>query len=72
MKAGDVYTIQHVTYSVKHPETNRSIGTKIETTGWVRVMLVQENAATVVVEQACADIHAGRLPQVRSRRSRSP
>jgi hypothetical protein len=59
VKAGDVYTLHHVTYTVKHPETGRSIGTKIETTGWVRVILVQENTATVVVEQACADIHLG-------------
>ena len=59
VKAGDVYTLQHATYTVKHPETGRNIGLKIETTGWVRVILVQENTATVVVEQACADIHLG-------------
>jgi hypothetical protein len=59
VKAGDVYTLHHATYTVKHPETSRAIGLKIETTGWVRVILVQENAATVVVEQACADIHLG-------------
>jgi hypothetical protein len=59
VKAGDVYTLHHATYTVKHPETARSIGLKIETTGWVRVILVQENAATVVVEQACMDIHLG-------------
>jgi len=57
VKAGDVYTLQHAAYEVKHPETGRGIGLKIETTGWVRVILVQENTATVVVEQACADIH---------------
>jgi hypothetical protein len=59
VKAGDVYTLQHSAYEVKHPETGRGIGLKIETTGWVRVILVQENTATVVVEQACADIHLG-------------
>jgi len=59
VKAGDVYTLQHAAYEVKHPETGRGIGLKIETTGWVRVILVQENTATVVVEQACADIHLG-------------
>lgn len=59
VKAGDVYTLQHATYTVKHPETGRSIGTKIEVTGWARVILVQENTATVFVEQACADIHLG-------------
>src|SRR4029079_14273667 len=59
VKAGDVYTLQHATYTVKHPETARNIGLKIETTGWVRVILVQENTATAVVDQACADIHLG-------------
>jgi hypothetical protein len=59
VKAGDVYTLHHATYTVKHPETTHSIGTKIETTGWGRVILVQENTATIVVEQACADIHLG-------------
>ena len=59
VKAGDVYTFHHPTYTVKHPETGKSIGLKIETTGWGRVILVQESTATVVVEQACADIHLG-------------
>src|SRR5687768_13830351 len=59
VKAGDVYSLHHVAYTVKHPETNRTIGTKIETTGWARVILVQENTATVMVEQACLDIHIG-------------
>ncbi len=44
---------------MKHPETNRTIGTKIETTGRARVILVQENTATVTIEQACMDIHVG-------------
>ena len=59
VKAGDVYSLHHVAYTVKHPETNRTIGTKIETTGWARVILVQENTATVTIEQACMDIHVG-------------
>jgi hypothetical protein len=59
VKAGDVYALRHVAYTVKHPDTNRSIGTKIEPTGWARVILVQENTATVIIEQACMDIHLG-------------
>ena len=31
----------------------------METTGWVRILLTQENSSTAVVDQACADIHAG-------------
>jgi hypothetical protein len=59
VRAGDVYAIRHVAYTVKHPESNNTIGHKIETTGWGRVILVQENSATLVVEQACIDIHVG-------------
>src|SRR4030095_9414186 len=39
--------------------TARKRGTKVETTGWGRAILVDENASTVIVEQACADIHLG-------------
>jgi len=59
VKVGDVYSLHHVAYGVKHPVTGRRVGTKIETTGWARILLVQESASTAVVEQACADIHAG-------------
>jgi hypothetical protein len=59
IKAGDVYTMHHALNVVKHPATRSKIGTKIETTGWGQIILVDENSATLVVEQACADIHAG-------------
>lgn len=59
IKAGDVYTMHHALNVVKHPKTRGKLGTKIETTGWAQVILVDENSATVVVQQACADIHAG-------------
>ena len=59
VKAGDLYTLHHVAYAVKHPASGKKLGTKIETTGWVKVILVQENTACAVVEQACVDVHAG-------------
>ncbi len=59
VKAGELYSVQHATYTVKHPANGRKLGTKIETVGWVQVILVQENTAAAVVEQACLDIHAG-------------
>jgi hypothetical protein len=59
VKVGDVYTTHHVAYKVKHPISTRTIGTKIETTGWLRVLLVQENSSTAIIEQACLDIHPG-------------
>ena len=59
IKAGDVFSFHQRVYDVKHPANHKNLGSKIETTGWGRVILVQENAATVVVDQACGDIHAG-------------
>jgi hypothetical protein len=59
VKAGDLYTLHQAAYKVKHPTSGKTIGTKIETTGWVRVILAQEDSASAVVEQSCADIHAG-------------
>ena len=59
VKAGDVYTLHHETYKVKHPVSGKFIGHKIDTTGWVEVVLVNEDAATAVVTQACNDIMNG-------------
>jgi hypothetical protein len=59
VKAGELYSIHHVAYPLKHPVSGRGLGTKIETTGWLQVILVEENSAIAVVEQSCADIHAG-------------
>jgi hypothetical protein len=59
VKAGDVYSLHHVSYEVKHPDNARTIGRKIETTGWGRVILVQEDSATMMVEHACIDVHVG-------------
>ena len=59
VKAGDLYTLHHVTYPVRHPTSGKKLGTKVDTTGWVKVILVQEDTACAVIEQACLDIHAG-------------
>jgi len=59
VKAGDVYTAHHPSYDIKHPSSGRTIGHKVETTGWVRVILVQENSSTGVIERSCQDSHAG-------------
>jgi len=59
VKAGDLYTLHHVAYPVKHPASGKKLGTKIETTGWVKVILVQEDTACAVIEQSCLDVHAG-------------
>ena len=59
IKAGDLFSLHHDSYEVKHPETGRTIGHKIETTGWGRVILVEENSAILMVEGACQDIHLG-------------
>jgi hypothetical protein len=59
VKAGDVYTTHHPSYDIKHPSSGRTIGHKVETTGWVRVILVQENSSSAIIERSCQDAHAG-------------
>lgn len=59
IKAGDVLMLHHAAYTVKHPVSGKNLGRKVEPTGWIRVLLVQENSATAVVERACIDIHTG-------------
>lgn len=59
VKPGDVYTLHHASYTVKHPQGGKNLGTKVETTGWGRVILVQENTSTLEVQQSCGDIHVG-------------
>jgi hypothetical protein len=58
VRAGDLYSLHHASYPIRHPVTGDKIGTKVETTGWVKVILVQEDSATAVVEESCIDIHA--------------
>jgi hypothetical protein len=59
VKAGDVYSMHHASYEVKHPETGRGIGRKIETTGWGRIILAEENSSILQIEAACGDVHVG-------------
>jgi hypothetical protein len=59
VKAGELYSVHHSSYAVHHPASGRKLGTKVETMGWVQVILVQENSASAVVETSCLDIHAG-------------
>lgn len=59
IKPGDVFSFHQARYDVKHPVKGNKVGKKIETTGWGRVILAQENTASLIIEQACADIHAG-------------
>lgn len=59
LKAGDALALRHMSFDVKHPVSGRNIGTLIETTGMARVLLAQENSATIIVERACNDIHEG-------------
>jgi LysM domain-containing protein len=55
IKPGDVFTTNKVGHNIKHPRGG-TIGRKIVTTGWVRVILVQETSSTAIVEQACTEI----------------
>jgi hypothetical protein len=60
VKAGDLYSLHHVAYTLRHPVTGKKLGTKVETTGWVRVILVQDDTACAVIEGSCStEAHAG-------------
>jgi hypothetical protein len=59
VKAGDLYSLHHVAHTVRHPVSGKKIGTKVDTTGWLKVVLVQEDTACAVIEHSCLDIHAG-------------
>lgn len=59
LKAGEIYSLHHPAYPLRHPASGKKLGTKIETTGWLQVILVQESSAIAVVEEACQDIHPG-------------
>jgi hypothetical protein len=56
IKPGDVFTTNKVGHNIKHPRGGRTLGRKVVTSGWVRVILVQETSATAIVEQACTEI----------------
>jgi hypothetical protein len=56
VKVGDVYSVHHVDHKVLHPANGKTLGTKVQTDGWVRVLLVSEKTATTVVETTCNEI----------------
>jgi hypothetical protein len=59
LKTGDEVAFRHEAYVVKHPRSQKPIGTKIETTGFGRVILVEDNVSSVMIEGTCQDIHVG-------------
>jgi LysM repeat protein len=59
VKPGDLYTTHHRTYTIRHPRSGKKIGTKVQTSGWVKVVLVEENSAKAVVEQSCIELREG-------------
>jgi LysM repeat protein len=59
IKAGDIYALHRVVGSVPHPAKHGKVGNRVETTGWVRVILVQDRASTAVVEYSCSEILPG-------------
>jgi len=59
VKAGDLYSLHNVTYTVRHPVSGKKIGMKVDTTGWLKVITVEEDTACAVIEHSCLDIHAG-------------
>jgi hypothetical protein len=58
VKAGDEYTIHKRGPAVKHPKSGKMVGSRVDTNGIARVILVQDDSATAVIEFACFDILA--------------
>jgi len=56
IQPGDTFAIHRETRQVTHPTTGQDLGTFIRRLGKVRVMLIQENTSTAVVEMSCAMI----------------
>ena len=59
IQSGDRFTIHHVGAKVEHPANGGTLGTHIETVGAARVILVQENSSSAVIESSCFDVVEG-------------
>lgn len=59
IKPGDMFSIHKATYKVKHPASGKTVGTKVVSMGYLKVLLAQETSATAVIEQACSEVQAG-------------
>ena len=55
LQPGDLYSIQRVDGRVSHPEGGK-LGSKIQTSGWLRIVMVGDDDATAVIEHACMDV----------------
>jgi len=55
LQPGDLYSIQRFDGGVEHPNGGQ-VGSKIQTSGWLRIVMVGDDDATAVIEHACMDI----------------
>jgi hypothetical protein len=59
VKPGDVFSVHRAAHKVKSAG-GKTVGLKIMTLGWLRVILTKETSATAIVEQSCnSEIAAG-------------
>jgi hypothetical protein len=52
VKPGDVFSVHRAGHKVKNAD-GKSLGLKIMTLGWLRVILAKETSSTAVIEQSC-------------------
>jgi hypothetical protein len=57
IQPGAEYAVIRKTRDVRHPTTGQMMGEYIRRMGRARVMLVQEDTSTAVLEMSCSDIH---------------
>ena len=55
LQPGDLYSIQRFDGGVRHPNGGK-LGSKIQTSGWLRIVMVGDDDATAVIEHACMDV----------------
>jgi len=56
VQPGDEFAVIRKTGEVQHPATGHMMGSYIRRMGKVRLMLVQEDTSTAVIEMSCSDI----------------
>lgn len=58
VQAGDEFQVRRTLTDTVHPVSSESLGTYVRRLGKLRVIAVQPNTSTALIEESCEDIHA--------------
>ncbi len=59
VEAGNIFGVRRVSREIFHPITKEDLGPYVRRLGKIRVIAVQENTSTAVIEESCEDIVEG-------------